>query len=89
MYRHHTLTPLFFCIQNLMLPYPGLSGSACEYQDQRTSEKETCGETNEAPVSTFIYSGLQKASFGKGRFTALSFGTLLQTGRESGTETTA
>lgn len=49
----HTLTPLFFCIQNLMLPYPGLSGSACEYQE-RTSEKETCGETNEMRLQSLL-----------------------------------
>lgn len=38
-----------------------------------------------APVSTCIYSGLKRSSFGMGRRSALSFGTLLQTGRKSGT----
>lgn len=59
LYQDHTLTSLSFCTQNLMSPYPGLSGSAFEYQDQWTSEKETCGETRQVQNQMRLQSLLQ------------------------------
>lgn len=59
LYQDYTLTSLFFCIQNLMLPYPGLSGSAFDYQDQWTGEKKSCGETRQIQNEMRLQSLLQ------------------------------
>lgn len=99
LYQDYTLTSLFFCIQNLMLPYPGLSGSAFDYQDQWTEwweEKLWGNKANpkwdeapvSTPVSTCIYSGFQQTSFGKDRFTAWALAQCFRQGGDLGQETT-
>lgn len=93
LYQDYTLTSLFFCIQNLMLPYPGLSGSAFDYQDQWTGEKKSCGETRQIQNEMRLQSLLQfplvfwfpAGFFWQRQIYCLSFGTVFQTGRRSGT----